>query len=669
MLNNNKPFISADENLPEITLKAILLGILLAIFLAASNAYLGLKVGITVSGSIPAAVIAMGILSFFRHKNILEINIIQTAASVGEASAAACIFTFPALLISQIWFKFNYSTMFFVLVIGGVIGVLFSVLTRRVLLDDKTLKFPEGVAIGNVLKASVSSTSSLKYLIQGGAIGACINFFQSGLQVMKDSVAYWFVKDNTIFGVALDFSPALIAAGYIIGINIAISFLVGMVITWGVMLPVLTHHYVTDFSHLAADVGMIQKQYIRYVGVGTLTMAGLWTILGLFKPIKESIMLSFGSLKAQKSGRIEIPRTEKDLPIQYVLLVIGLLMIPLLIILASITNAMNLGLSSAFFWGVMGITLVVVMIVAFIVASVNGYFAGMVGTSSSPISSTSIAASILIALMLYFLFGLHIHFESSPEITKQVVAIVLIAVAFICSISVITNGSIQDFKAGEMVGATPWKQQVMVIIGVLASALVLPFITELLFEAYGIGGIYPREGMDPTQNLSAPQATLIATVSTGMFGSGLNLQYLYWGLGIGAFFIAVDEFLKKRYALRLPVMGIGLGIYLPLGLTMALFLGGLFSWIVKLGIKKQAARQNEAAFETEQEGKILSLACGLVAGASIIGVFLAIPFALFKSTDILNMMPTTLDWLKSPLSYAAIIGLFLWIYKIAITQR
>lgn len=326
------PIIPANVSLPEITLRAVLIGIVLTITLAAANAYLGLKVGTTVSASIPAAVIAMGILRFFRHSNILENNMVQIMASVGESLTAGIAYILPALIILHVWDHFNYWQTVLTGLLGGGLGVLFTIPLRRALLRDKSLRYPEAVAIANVLKTSAKrEKGDLNSLVAGGSVGAVIALCQSGFQLLTDNFHYWIKTDKTLYGFGLGLSPALIAAGYIVGVNVAFSILVGVIIGWIAGVPLLTLHYGLPQADTTNAMAMrMWSEHIRYIGVGTMLIGGLWTLCTLLRPVINSISTSFDTIKQIRLGNhTPLLRTEKDIPIQYVLIATLTLLIPL----------------------------------------------------------------------------------------------------------------------------------------------------------------------------------------------------------------------------------------------------------------------------------------------------------------------------------------------------
>lgn len=340
--HNDAPLIPASVSLPEITLRVFVLGTLLTVILAAANAYLGLKVGQTISASIPAAIISMSVLRFFKHSNVLENNMVQTMASVGEALTAGVAFILPALIILHAWEGFYYWQTVIISLLGGILGVLFTIPLRRALLMDKTLRYPEGVAISNVLKASADKEKTdMGALTRGGIVGAVISLFQAGFQILTDNFQFWVKGDHFVYGFGLGLSPALIAAGFIVGINIALSMLLGVVIGWLLGVPVLTWIYgmtpgATDPYAIAIDMW---HSHIRYIGVGTMLIGGLWTLITLIKPIAKSLSASFVTLRQMKKTGVDTSlRTERDIPIHYVFWSVLLILIPIFLVMQTLIN-------------------------------------------------------------------------------------------------------------------------------------------------------------------------------------------------------------------------------------------------------------------------------------------------------------------------------------------
>ncbi len=672
--NNVTPFISASQSLSEITFKAVVLAILITAILAAANAYLALKLGQTISASIPAAVISMAALRFFKQHNILENNIVQTAASGGEGVASGVCFVLPALVMTGYWKYFHYWETSLIILVGGFLGVLFSIPLRRVMLNYPTLRFPEGTAIGQVLKASATGTTKMRDLIQGSLAGAVVGVFQTGFKVVSDGISLWTASGKALYGFTLGFSPALLGAGFIIGMQASTAMLVGLVIGWVVGMPIYTSiyglpHGVTDYFDMAMAM---RADHIRYIGVGTMLLGGLWTLITLLKPIVVSIQTSLRSLKEAKHTKLSgagIPRTERDISMSYVL--VGVVVLTLLAYLSFLHffNFDHLKFGELLHHGLSLFAVAFVLIIGFLMAAICAYLSGLVGMTNNPLSGLMLGCVLLSSLMLLPLIGHDV--QHNPAVLKMAVTMVLIITTVVAVIVAISGENMQDLKAGQLVGATPWKQQVMLMIGVIVAALVVAPTLELLFQAYGIGGVYPRPGMDPSQMLSAPQAGLMEAVARGTFGGSLPLTDISVGIAVGFIAIFIDEHLKKT-GRRLPILAIGIGIYLPPDITSAVILGGALNYLCKVVIlkreKSKPVEERNKALEHAFEVPVL-VCCGLVAGAALVGVLLAIPFVIKGSSDALSLVSAGFEPIANLIGLGVTILLCVWIYKITCVKK
>lgn len=669
--SNDQPIIPAQVKLPEITIRGLILGCILTIVLAAANAYLGLKVGVTVSASIPAAVISMGILRFFKDSNILENTMVQIMASVGEALTSGIAFIVPALIILHVWTNFDYWQTVATALLGGGLGVMFTIPLRRALLRDKMLRYPEAIAISNVLKASMTrEKGDLTSLSVGGGIGALIALFQSGFQVLTDSVAYWFKANTFVYGFGLGLSPALIAAGYIVGVNVAISTFLGVILGWIIGVPTLTWFYGIPDVSSATDAAMaIWHNYIRFIGVGTMLVGGLWTLITLFKPVVTSMATSFATLRDIRHGKqAENIRTERDIPIHYVFVSAFVLLIPIFFLISNTIIPAD-SMSDTLRYLIAGFSALYILIGGFMFCSIMAYFAGLIGSTNSPVSGLLVCALLAICLIFLAWFS---YLGWEPEAIKMIGSVVAIGcMVVVGSALAIANDTMQDLKVGQMVGATPWKQQLMLIIGVVVSSFVIPPILQLLYDAYGIGGVFPRPNMNPAQMLAAPQAGLMAAVAQGVFTHQIEWGMISIGCVIAAICVVIDEYLKRNHNTRLPVLAVGLGIYLPLDSSIPVVIGGMLSYIVSvrlLRVYRAHGKTNNEEELNQHRHRGLLLACGLVAGASLMGVMLAIPFALKQSSDALRIMPEQYMSFSGILSVIVTAILCGWIYRVVLKR-
>lgn len=645
-----EPFIPASKALPEVTPRVLVLGIMLAVILAASSTFVGLKIARTIAGTIPAALISMMVLRRFKNANILENNMVQTIASAGEVVAAGTIFTLPALIIIGYWQSFNYLQTAMITIIGGVLGVMFSVPLRQNMVVKENLPYPEGLATAEVLKAGEDTTGSTTVLFAGTFLAAFVSFLQTGLKIAGEQVQFWFKAGGTAFGFNLAFSPVLVGAGYIVGMRGLIAFMVGGVLTWAVGIPLLVGiKGLPETADIGAALASLQKAHFRYVGVGILAVGGVWCVISLLPHIRNAITSSFTAMR-MKGGEFSVtPRTERDIPFKYVLWSIAAISVPAFILFFTFIENTNLGITTPLFWTVVLFTTICALVVGFVCASIAAYVVGIVGTTSLPVSGITITAIISFSTVLLGLLGSQIDFMINADLALKAAAIVIIFSAVICVAASVSGDNMQDLKAGQLLGATPWKQQVMLAVGAVASALVIPFILQTTFEAYGIGDVLPRAGMDPTQSLPAVQATLMATIVKAFFGGQLPWTEIYWGIGLAVIAIILDEYLqKKRNGYRFPPLLFALGFYLPFGYIVAFFVGGLLNYLVGRKVSAEA-------MHTESNNPGILFASGVIAGEAILGALLTIPFAYYQTTDVFAVKA---PWVKQ---YETVIGTILYL--------
>ena len=648
--------ISDDMNLPEITFKSIILGIILSVVLAGANAYLGLFAGMTVSASIPAAVLSMGILRFFRSSNILENNIVQTAASAGESLAAGVIFTLPALIVMQYWTTFNYWETTLIAGLGGVIGVLFTVPLRRALIVEEGLQFPEGIATAEVLRSGDRGGSSVKYIAQAGIIGALFKFGETGLRIWTGSVETAARVGGSIAYFGSNLSPALISVGYIVGINISALVFIGGAINWLVAIPIFAAFNPWPMANgepiAAVDwASAIWSSQTRYLGVGAMVIGGLWALINLRSSIITGIKSSMKTYSRGAASSItDVPRTERDTPIKWIGIALLISLLPIFALYVYIIRS-----------AAPSILMAVIMLVAgFLFSAVAAYMAGLVGSSNNPISGVTIATILFSSLLLLALLG--------TGSAKGPAAAIFIGAVVACA-AAIGGDNMQDLKAGYLVGATPWKQQVMQIVGVITAAFVLGPVLILIVNAYGIG--VPTEAHpDP---LAAPQATLMASVADGVFNRNLPWGMIIIGMILAICVIILDQIQKKRGSnFRLPVLAVAVGIYLPFELSVPIFVGGVIALFAQRILKKRIAITSQEDQEgLEDEGREagnrgLLFASGLITGEALIGILMAIPIVISGKADVLAIVPNPIG------NWPGIILLMLvvlWLGKVALPRR
>lgn len=636
MNRDSIPFISANENIRELTIRSVVLAVILTVLLATSNAYLALKLGILTSASIPAAIISMGVLRLFKHSTILENNAVQTAASAGEAVAGGIVYTIPALIIIGFWHHFDYLTNFFIAAIGGVLGVLFSIPLRRVLVNEPILKFPEGRAIAEVLKTTTDRVG-VKDILWGGAIGAVLELFQMGFKIIASSYSYWFVANRSLFGFGGGFSATMIGAGFLVGHEMALSIFSGAVISWMFALPLVSQffpQYVLNYAPEKAAM-LLWSNEMRYLGIGAMLFAGTFTFIKLIKPLVNSMNLSFRAFMTKSKSTYQLPRTDKDIPMPYILIGIFMMAAILFLFFQFVFPLEQAGLDGSYAPSLVFGMVVYVLVVGFLFSVITAYFSGMVGVTASPGSSIVIAGILFAAWLLLGIVNQVVPLPLSRSAIKACEAMTIIIGSVVTGIAAIANDNTQDLKVGQLVGATPWKQQVMLLIGVVVSALVIPPVMQLLFNVYGIAGVMPREGMDLTQSLPAPTAAMLAAVTEAVFQHSLPWLMMFVGAFIILGVIVIHRAFKLQRYFQLSVLGIAIGMYLPISSSFPLFLGGMMAKFVEWRLGKQKLAHNDEN-RHKQIGTLI--ACGLVAGAALIDVVIAIPFSIFQSPDALKLV-------------------------------
>lgn len=630
---SHRPFIGPEITLPEVTPKAFFLGAILSMILAAANAYLGLFAGMTVSASIPAAVLSMAILRMFRNHNILENNIVQTAASAGESLAAGVIFTFPALVLMGYWTEFNYLETTLIALCGGVLGVLFTIPLRSALIVKQNLQFPEGVATSEVLKTGQKGSNAVKYLILGGFAGAVTKFMEAGFKFWSGTFEVATVAGRRVYAYfGMNLSPALIAVGYIVGLRIASLVFIGGAISWWVAIPLYVAITGVPEGDAAAIGGAIWSGQIRYLGVGAMVVGGLWALINLRGAISMAVSSGMAALK--KGGQaVKVLRTEMDTPMSWVIIAIGAMIVPVFIIYIREIEQV----------GITAMMSILMIIAGFLFSAVAGYMAGLVGSSNNPISGVTIATILTSSLILLALLG------SGAE--KGPAAAILIG-AVVCCAAAIAGDNMQDLKAGHILGATPRNQQIMQMVGVVAAALVLPLVLQLLNTAYGFGAATAEH----PDALAAPQATLMESVARGVFSGNLPWTMVYIGAGLGVLIIMLDKIQEARGSdFRVPVLAVAVGLYLPFELDSSIMVGGVIAWLVS---RYKAAHGKNGA--ESEGGPGLLFASGLITGEALIGILLAIPVAISGRSDVFALLS---DPLPSVVGLLVILVICYWLYS------
>jgi putative OPT family oligopeptide transporter len=664
-----EPYIPASQSLPELTIGVLVLGSLLSIILAGANAYLGMFAGMTVSASVPAAVISMAIFKLIRRGNILQNNGVQTAAASGEGLAAGVIFTLPALIILGVWAEFSYVETTLIALFGGILGVLFTIPLRRSLIIDQPLQFPEGVATAEVLKAGASGGGGVVLLVIGAAVGAVVKVGATGLKLWAEAVEWaGFIAapaakavaipgtitaaKGTPFYFGLNASPALLAVGYIVGFNVATVIFAGAVMNRWIAIPLFSMfgdpsaiivdpdtgatlaQALTD-ANASDTVGTIHGRVTRYLGVGGMLVGGMWSLFKLRKSLLGGITAGLDAYKRARgggNGRVAIPRTERDMPMNIILIAIVACVIPLFFIFNHFTGS----------FAISAVMAIVMIVAGFLFSAVASYMAGLVGSSNNPVSGITIS-TILVSALLLLAMGLDN--KAGP------VAAILIG-GVVCCAAAIGGDNLQDLKCGQLVGSTPWKQQVMQILGVVVAAFMMAPLLNLLHKAYTIG----------SEGLPAPQANLMGTVAKGVFAGGLPWTIIGIGAAIAVVVIIIDSILgAKGVKFRIPVMAFAVGVYLPFDLNVPIFLGGAIALIVSKtmdGMKPNETRRGEI----ERNGLLIS--AGFITGEALMGIVLAVPVAAAHDANVLALFDGKYAHTKWPaLMFVGVVLVLL--YKLA----
>ena len=613
----------------ELTLRGTILGALITVIFTASNVYLGLKVGLTFASSIPAAVISMAVLKFFAGSNILENNMVQTQASAA-GTLSAVIFVLPGLLMMGYWQGFPFWQTTLICATGGVLGVIFTIPLRYVMVVHSPLPYPEGVAAAEILKAgnheeNGTGDTGAKEIVAGGLIAGLLSFATNGLRVVADSANYWFKAGNAIFQIPMGFSLALLGAGYLVGIVGGIAILTGIVFAWFVAVP-----YFTAAAPMPADAEMasyamgIWKSKVRFIGVGTIGIAAIWTLITLLKPIMEGMRQSLMALKNPHLAD-NTERVDRDLAPN---VMIKIVLVTLVLIAAIVYFFVQAAPISA------GMTIALVLVctllasaIGFFVAAACGYMAGLVGSSSSPISGIGIISVVVISLVLMAIGKAGGLFELQGG-EQFLTALTIYTASIVLAVATISNDNLQDLKTGYLVKATPWRQQVALLIGCVVGAAVIAPTLQILYNAYGFTGAMPRESMDAAQALSAPQATLMTTIAKGIFSGDLEWVYIYVGIALGIAVIILNICLKKatNHRLALPALAVGMGIYLPPTVNMPIVIGTIIAWAMTRKVRAKASSlkaEDGKALEGEVERRGTLFSAGLIVGESLVGVVMA----------------------------------------------
>ena len=646
----------------ELTVRGVIIGVVITLLFTAANVFFGLKAGLTFATSIPAAVISMAILRNFRGSTIQENNVVQTIASAA-GTLSSIIFVLPGMIMIGWWTGFPFWTSFAVCALGGVLGVMYSIPLRRALVTNSDLPYPEGIACAEVLKVGSADDGEAASGVEEGRAGLMAVLWGSitsavfavvvATQVFAADVISYFRVGNkgSVSGFDFNLSFALFAIGHLVGLSVGIAMLIGALIGWGWGVP-----FYSPFEQVAGGVAELAQatwsHKVRFVGAGAIGVSAIWTLAKLVKPVISGLTSAMAASRVRKAGKADtLPRTEQDIPIGIVGLVTLVCFVPIAWLLGYFANTSGLGDHLAVL-AVGGVAYVVLM--GFFVSTVCGYMAGLIGSSNSPLSGVGILVVIGAALLLVAGVKPYVPAEAG----KALVAFALFTTAVIFTVAAIANNNLQDLKTGQLVDATPWRQQVALVIGVVAGAAVIPPVLDLLNKAYGFAGV---AGAGPAA-LPAPQAGLISALAQGVITNNIDWSLIVTGIWIGVGVIAVDEILARTTRMRIPPLAVGLGIYLPTASTLMVVVGSVVGWFFD-----RRADRGPKPEATKQLGVLL--ASGLIVGESIIGVVIAAIVAFSGKGTPLALVPPSFAGMAEILGGVAFIAviavLYRWVARLA----
>ncbi len=594
----------------ELTVRGLILGALITTVFTAANVYLGLKVGLTFASSIPAAVISMAILSVVKDSSILENNIVQTVASAA-GTLSAIIFVLPGLVIVGWWTGFPFWYSFLICLTGGVLGVLFTIPLRRALVTNSDLPYPEGVAAAEVLKVGSGTRGETKdetgeareglTAVIFGAVASAGLAIVTATRVAAGSFSGFF-RVGALASTGYDFawSLALLGAGHLVGLSVGMAMLTGLIIAWAVAVPILTSSQpAAEGVSLAAHTAGIWRTQVRFIGAGAIAVAAIYTLARLAKPVVGGLV---STLAASRAGGVRDDR-DRDLSPVWILV--------LTVVCLFVSGALAFAFARSTVLAPNAVTLTAiavpfVLIVGFLIAGICGYMAGLIGASNSPISGVGILSIVICASVLILAVA------PTAETSSALVAFALFVTSIIFACATISNDNLQDLKTGQLVGASPMRQQIALIVGVAAGAAVIPFVLNLLAKAYGFAGA-ANVGVVAPNPLAAPQATLISALAKGVIGGDLQWNMIGIGAVVGVGLILLDAALGALNKIRIPPLAVGIGIYLPMSATFAVVIGAVLSYFYNKSI--QSSPNPERA---ERLGTLV--ASGLIVGESLWGV-------------------------------------------------
>lgn len=595
----------------ELTPRSLIIGTILAIAMCCSSSYIGLKMGRTISASIPAAALSVSLNRWLKGTSKLEHNMIQTIASAGEVVSAGAIFTIPAFVISGCWTTFSYLETTLIVLIGATLGIVFSGPLRYAMIVEKQLPFPEGIAAASVIEAGCSEGGggpAGMALINGGIMSAIAACAQDLFGIATEQISMWMRVGGIVFGTSIELSPVILGAGYIVGIGVAIPILLGAILLWGIGIPLYCYKYgIPAEAHgLGAEAVamLIWKQKLKYVGIGAMIIGGLYSTKTVASSLSSALKTVFSMSSSNSSEK-----DRGDIPMPYILRISLLISVPLFILFFN--GLSKYGIAGGAFYTFVFPALCVVFTfgAAFIAATIASYLTGLIGSTCLPVSGVTVSAILAFSGLVMLCFG-----AGSSGMTDQhmmtACTITLIYACVVCLSASMGGDNMQDLKAGYILKSTPWKLQLGLAVGAVISAMIMGPILKLMHQAYGIG-----EPSSPgAMPLAAPQATMIATVIKAIYTGNIEWHATGIGAAIAILAIIANEAISKEGETRIPVLSVALGMYLPVAYTIPILIGAMISYF---------AKGNSASSHDEKNEDNL-FASGIIAGHALVGVMVAL---------------------------------------------
>jgi putative OPT family oligopeptide transporter len=644
----------------EFSLKAFFIGLLVSVVLTATNVYLSLKVGLTISAAIPASVAAIILLRGFKNYSIFECNCVQAMASAGEAAVAGAVFVLPAIILIHFWTTFNFWQTVVLLLIGTLLGSLFAIPLRRIFTHSHSLPFPEGLAVATVFEVGEKIGTGFKRLIMGTLIAAVIKIFQTGFQVLVDEIEGWMTYKKIILDINIGISPALLGVGYIVGLEVACSIFMGGVFVWLIGVPIYSYFHPIDLLPSIPQVALyIWGKYLRFIGVGVMLLSGLFTLIRLSRPILQGLAQSIQTLLGQHQ---EIPqKTEQDISISHIMygLLAGALLTGFFVFY--FCEPMISDFSNHVGW-IFVFSLLFIFLAGFIISVMACYLAGLIGVSNLPVSGLTVLCLILLTEIVMQFSRSHL----SQQSLMALGAFILVISAIMASLMSAAGMHMQCLKTTQLIKASPYKQELAFLAGLIPSVFIVIPIMQLMFSAYGLAG--STRGVSGG-GLPVPQATLMSSTVLGILSTDIPWGMVWLGIGLAIAVIILDEVLRRIHKGRLYPMAFGLGMLLPFSMNVPLFLGGLIAYLADRKLRQLTVPiLSTEQRETKKQNGLL-LACGFIAGESVAGILLAIPFALTQRADLLKWMPDQYHWIAVLLSVLVFVALVRWLYRAVVIQQ